>query len=472
MLLACILAVTVGTSAVAALEAQGPWKVCDGPPWRSSSSCTPSSLSDVDPQGRVLWLTSDVRLGGPGQEPAAVFVSAYAASEVYWDGKLIGRNGAPSDRPQWERPGLRDAAFQIAGPTPGVHKLALRMSSHHGIVRLRSPVTRVSVAPFERATSTVMRDYLPALVSAGGLLIMVAMFGFASWSGHRTAGSAYLLGAALFATAQLGAEASRAFLQYPYPVLFLRIGLVLAFAAGFGFMLPAYVARRFAPARLRIILLAQLVGTIAALLLVPSFDQKTGLVLTSSIGIAMLLSIHAAMRSAPGALPLAAMLALGLLLSLVEPYSFLNRDLYLWTASLFVLLLAAEARRMKIASSPAEAGAAPPLRGPQVPQGICLGTAAARRFLLPGDIVRVAAADDYSEVFLGDGGSLLHPEPLQKLLERLPAEFVRVHRSHAINLAHLRSFRKGSRSSVILSDQSVAPVSRRRVGSLVAALGG
>ena len=91
---------------------------------------------------------------------------------------------------------------------------------------------------------------------------------------------------------------------------------------------------------------------------------------------------------------------------------------------------------------------------------------------MPDDIVRVVAADDYSEVFLAGGASVLHPEPLQKLVERLPRHLVRIHRSHAINLSHLRAFRNGRASSVLLSDQSVAPVSRRQVPALRAALEG
>jgi hypothetical protein len=82
------------------------------------------------------------------------------------------------------------------------------------------------------------------------------------------------------------------------------------------------------------ILSVQALGASTAIILVPSFDQKTGLVLTSAMAIGMLLAIRAATRSAPGVIPLVAMLALGLILSVAEPYDFLDRNLYLWTAGL------------------------------------------------------------------------------------------------------------------------------------------
>jgi len=472
LLLGWIALFAVEAAAVSAPSVVGPWQVCDGPPWEPPTTCSATPLFDVDPQGRMLWLTADVRFDSAASEPVAVFISAYASSAVYWDGTLIGMNGVPSAQPRLERPGLRDAALPLPGGQTGRHTLTLRMSSHNGVVPLRSPVTQISVAPYERPSSRVMRDYLPALISAGGLAIMVLIFAFVSWGGRQQASRACLFAAALFATAQLCAEASRAFLAYPYPIHFLRIGLVLAFAAGFAFTLLAYLARRFEVAKIWPVLAAQGLATSTAIVTVPSYDQKTGLVLASAMAIGMLLAIRGAMRAAPGALPVVAMLALGLTVSLAQPYSFLDRDLYLWTAALFVLLFVGEARRLKNAPVAAESSLATGAPPAAMPAGLYAGTASDRRFLLPADIVRVAAADDYSELFLVDGGSVLHPEPLQKLLERLPAEFLRVHRSHAINLSHLRSFRKGESSSVLLSDHSVAPVSRRRVATLIAVLDG
>ena len=471
-LLASILASGLEAPAVAAAAIPGPWRVCDGPPWDPQAACVPNALRDVDPQGRLMWLTAEVRIDRKTAEPMAVFISAYASSAVYWDGRLVGRNGNPAARPERERAGLRDAVLALPDSAPGPHRLAIQMSSHKGLVRLRSPITQVSVAPFERASTTKMRDYLPALISAGALLIMVMVFAFLCAGRRRTPGSRYLLGAALLATGQLGAEASRAFLEYPYPMHFLRIGLVLACAAGFGFMLLAYLARRFDLPRLQPILAAQALAAVAALILVRNFDQRTGLVLSSAMGIGLLLAIRAATRTAAGAVPLAAMLSLGLLLSLAEPHRFLDRDLYLWTAGLFLLLFAGEARRMKSDLLREVTASAPRISEPSAPGGLWLGAALQRQFVMPADIVRVAAADDYCEVFLGDGRAVLHPEPLQTLVEGLPEILIRIHRSHAINLSHLRSFRKGAHSSVLLSDQSVAPVSRRKVSALLAALDG
>jgi hypothetical protein len=248
----------------------------------------------------------------------------------------------------------------------------------------------------------------------------------------------------------------------------MRICVVLALAAGFGFMLLAYLASRFGQGRASILLAVQAGVSAAAVLATPGFDQKTALVLASATGLAMLPVLGSVRRGAPGAVPVLLLLGGGLALCLLSPRTFLDRDLYLWTFALLAYLCFDQAFRTR--RQPPQAAPAAPTLEPVA--GISIGAGAERRFVVPGCIIRLAAADDYTEVFLDGGASVLHPEPLQALVDRLPAVFLRIHRSHAINLAYLRAFTRGARSSVLLSDESTAPVSRRKVSALLAALEG
>jgi hypothetical protein len=162
-----------------------------------------------------------------------------------------------------------------------------------------------------------------------------------------------------------------------------------------------------------------------------------------------------------GAVALLAMLVACLALGLGAQATFLDRDFYIWTLLLFALLWVQEAQGLGGAKST-------PSARPSEPAPLWLGSGPMRSLVPPARIVRLAAADDYTEVFVAGAPAVLHPEPLHKLIGRLPSTFVRVHRSHAVNLAHLESFRRGPRSSVTLSDESVAPVSRRCVPKLIA----
>ncbi len=84
------------------------------------------------------------------------------------------------------------------------------------------------------------------------------------------------------------------------------------------------------------------------------------------------------------------------------------------------------------------------------------------------DIVALSGADDYVEVTLADGRRFLHDTRLQELERRLPSGFVRVHRSHIANGAHVRGVRSlaGGRRMLELSGGAEIPVSRNRVGEI------
>jgi two-component system response regulator LytT len=88
------------------------------------------------------------------------------------------------------------------------------------------------------------------------------------------------------------------------------------------------------------------------------------------------------------------------------------------------------------------------------------------------DIVALSGADDYVEVILADGRRFLHDTSLQELEYRLPSGFVRVHRSHIVNAAHVRGVRTlpGRRRALELAGGAEIPVSRSRVGAIAALL--
>lgn len=84
------------------------------------------------------------------------------------------------------------------------------------------------------------------------------------------------------------------------------------------------------------------------------------------------------------------------------------------------------------------------------------------------DIVALSGADDYVEVVLVDGRRFLHDMRLRDLEKQLPGGFVRVHRSHIANTAHLRAIRSlpGRRRVLDLAGGASLPLARARLGAL------
>lgn len=87
-------------------------------------------------------------------------------------------------------------------------------------------------------------------------------------------------------------------------------------------------------------------------------------------------------------------------------------------------------------------------------------------------IIRLSGADDYVEISLAGGQQLLHDARLDELERLLPGDFLRVHRCHIVNTAHLVRVRvlPSGRRVVESSDGAQVPLSRRRARAVMAAL--
>ena len=78
-------------------------------------------------------------------------------------------------------------------------------------------------------------------------------------------------------------------------------------------------------------------------------------------------------------------------------------------------------------------------------------------------IIRVEAISNYSKLFFSNGKTLVVAKVLAWFEDKLPGWlFVRVHRSHIINLRYMRSWCNNRISRAILRDNTVIEISRRR----------
>jgi len=84
-------------------------------------------------------------------------------------------------------------------------------------------------------------------------------------------------------------------------------------------------------------------------------------------------------------------------------------------------------------------------------------------------VLRVSGADDYVELYLRDGRRVLHDATLDELESQLTTGFVRVHRSHLINVRHVVRLLDGDadQRTVELTGGLIVPVSRRRFAAVV-----
>jgi DNA-binding LytR/AlgR family response regulator len=87
------------------------------------------------------------------------------------------------------------------------------------------------------------------------------------------------------------------------------------------------------------------------------------------------------------------------------------------------------------------------------------------------EILAVVGADDYAELRLIGGRTLLHAARLDSLSALLPENFQRVHRSVIANLSQIQYLeRQGDRWRLHMSEGAPLPVSRSRQRALREAL--
>jgi hypothetical protein len=440
--------------------------------------CRRMAVHEVDPQGRQLWLRLPLPPMATSDDPAflGLLLAAKASSELYLDGRLIGRNGLPGAGPDQELAGRMDVVIPLpARPaTAAASHLDLHLSSHHGWLTLQRPVHIIELVDFTDPQAMFLRYYLPSLLPLGIFLLAAFYFVSLTVRSERKLESALLGALAVLAGLQLLLEVSRGVFAYAYPMHDLRLIGIVACAIGFGVCLVAVHARLFAPRWLAAAVPLAAAATTGAMLLAPSLDAKTSIVLLTATALSLGFALAGIRMGRRGATFHAGALLLFGLANLLAPRNFLDLGFYLLVAALMVALMIRQAgaygreRRLRIeqhlradrlqrALDQAQAQANPAPRVLTVP-----GTGTVKQ--VPVDrIVRIQGAGDYVELHLDDGTCLLHTTTLNELDAELAPTFLRVHRSHLVNTRSIERLDRadGGTGTLHLRGSGPVPVSRR-----------
>jgi two-component system LytT family response regulator len=97
------------------------------------------------------------------------------------------------------------------------------------------------------------------------------------------------------------------------------------------------------------------------------------------------------------------------------------------------------------------------------PPKIVLSTAEKINVVKVKDIIRCESDNYYTNYFFIDGKQLLISKTLKENEELLSDyNFIRPHKSHLINVIYIKSYNKHDGGSIVMTDGSVVPVSRRK----------
>ncbi|WP_440957347.1 LytTR family DNA-binding domain-containing protein [Oceanicaulis sp. LC35] len=442
--------------------------------------CETMDFNALDPQGRHLWVQAQLMLdadwiASPG--PKGVYLSGLAASEIHLNGVLLGANGVPGDTAARERPGRIDFAAHAPRDVfvAGENTLVLRLSSHHGFLNLTAPMQAAFLAEYGSPTSRILSYYWPSLIMFGVFALGVLVFTAMAARAEDKEDPVILAVLCAALGAQLLIEAARGLISYPYPLHDWRLIGIVASAFLTSLSLMALVLKRFTPLSLNTRVAGLGLGALFLLLpvfLSRGFDGKTWAVLTLAFTLCAIVCGYQGLRGRRDARIFAAGFALSAVIAVYTDSVFIDFHLY-WLAGLFLIALFVQQaltllREQRIRASEtrrAEAldTALALARQASDPATLQLENGGRTDFVRTQEITRIQAAGDYAELHYEDGRCVLYTITLARLEEQLPPTFLRVHRSHIVNTAHVETLEReaGGGGRLILRWGEEVPVSRR-----------
>jgi len=94
---------------------------------------------------------------------------------------------------------------------------------------------------------------------------------------------------------------------------------------------------------------------------------------------------------------------------------------------------------------------------------IAITTLESTEYVKIEDIIRIQGEGSYSKIFIKDGRNIVVSKDLKEYEEQLQEDnFYRVHKSHLINISHVKSTSHRGGGIIILTDNSKIPVSRTK----------
>lgn len=448
-----------------------------GPPDFSSAKCKSAAAGNVDPQGTLIWVRMTVPLvatRGSDGAPLSLYLSGKMSSEVYLNGTYVGRNGRPADDAEDEVAGVMDA--ELFPPQDlfrlGDNEIIFRASSHRGFLNLDHPFHMLGIAPTGMHESTALRYLGPAFITLGVFLVGALYFGIMAFQDGSRLSFVTLGIICLLAGGQLLSEALRGLFTYAYPVHDLRLIAIAAFSFAFGITAVFHIFRTFAAQRVYLIMAGVIALTAIGMFVLGGYDHKALIGMALPLLMCLIATGIWTYEGRPRAFLYFVALLVFLGPILILRGLFLDTAFFVLVAAFLMFLFVGQARAY------AEEGRErrkEEVRADRLEQALAeveeraetshidLKSAGKIERVLTSQIIHCRGASGYSEIVLAGGRTLLHSATLAEMEDILPSTFLRVHRSHLINLTYVKSLNRdpSGTGTLTLSEGDSIPVSRR-----------
>lgn len=427
-------------------------------------------LDEVGSLDQLVWLQVELNLESADipDQPVALYLSGPFSAEVYWDGQLLGSKGKPGASRALETAGPIDAIFHIPDGWggPGSHFLALRMSAFHVGYVPDQIIHMLSLGGYRADPRRNLRHYAwPLLLSSGFLLIGLIFLRIYQQTGSLRA--LFSTAVAGFVLVQLFAEVSRSLIAYEYQWHVIRSASIWLGALAWG-LCWQFAAWSRARTRTNLLIIPiAIAGSLVAAYLSAGFDVKT----TRTIMVLALMPLLAlaqqfSKKENDVVLMGDGVLAVALIsTATLVPGAFLDKIMY------YLLAIHLGATCFWIFSGKHKVDAPADVANSDAFFSVKLAGRQIR--VAVSEVVYLRADGNFCELVCLDGKRYLHQSRLGQIMQSPPAGFVRIQRSHAINIRYLESLHshEGSRYTAKLTTSDELPVSRYRIAELRSLMG-
>jgi len=453
----------------------------------SGGECRETDIWNVDTQGQTLWVQMTFQLpeSRVPDVPLGFYLFGKASSQAWLNGEPLGSNGTPGLDRQGEIAGAMDTVFPLPQRLlrDGENEIVLLLSGHHSLIHLNSPLHIAIIGDYYSPQAIILEGYMLSLLTLGAFIVAMFYFGVLFFSEGRQWPYLVLMVLTASVTGQLLVEASRGLIAYTYPWQDVRLVLIVTFSFLFGLCLTLLVSSRFTSPRG--IALWTAGGAALALVLIftfRGFDGKALMAIMAFTMTSLALSAISLFQKKPKAYGHVLALVAFLALILLGEGRFLDNFFYYAIAGLILFLFVQQARTMarerQLRLREAETArklelALDQARERSAPQVLSFKSPGKVERLPAQSLVRCSGAGDYVELFLADGSTQLHSGSLNELEETLPSQFLRVHRSHIVNIGYVTALQRaaGGTGDLEMSLGDPVPVSRRILPKVREALG-
>lgn len=453
---------------------------------KNGPDCKAMTLAALDPQGAHIWAFFNIYIPDrilESYEPLGLGVSAKASSRVYLNGREVGRNGLPGETRETEKPGRMDVVFPLreGALKAGQNEIALRLSSHHGVLKLDRPFHRIYIAPYERQQSRRLREYAPSLLPFGVFIIGALYFAIMSVVGRRRIEFGLLSLMSVTVALQLFIEVSRGLFAYVYPVHDMRLIGIVFCSAIFAMLLSIYVVRVFdLKHQMRWFFLIG-VSLVLSIALPGDFDVKALAALLSQTALGLLIVLLNTKDSPRQALAFLLVLVAFAFVNIFGKGLFLDIYFFFAIALLMLFLFAQQAlaygQEQKLRQEEEIRANKLQLvldKRQEESEPVILSLAEAGKIhrIPVDDILAISGAGDYVEIMRKSGKVQLISATLTELESQLPSFFIRVHRSHIVNTNYIVNLERETSGTgkLYLQGDKTLPVSRRIMPAIRKAL--